>query len=166
MKKNKTTILLLLASIHFLMLISCTQTFYIVRHAEKADNSNDPELSAIGRERAVRLEALTADKKLDTVFTSLYKRTILTGLTVALPQSKPLISLNQTPGIELNKFTARLNRIGGNKNILVVGHTDTIPQIVFDLSGQPIAPIPENEYGFIFKVTKSGDSKTLETSRY
>lgn len=148
------------------MLLSCTQTFYIVRHAEKVDNSADPELSALGRERAVRLEALMADKKLDTVFTSLYKRTILTGMAVALPQSKPLISVNQTPGAELNKFTARLNHITGNKNILVVGHTNTIPQIVFDLCGQQIAPISESDYGNIFIVTKNGDRKNLERKTY
>jgi 2,3-bisphosphoglycerate-dependent phosphoglycerate mutase len=157
--------ILVYSSLIFLS-ISCTQTFYIVRHAEKADNSEDPELSGIGRERAIRLEALMADKKLDTVFTSTYKRTILTGLTVALPQSKPLISLNQTPGNELNRFTARLNRIAGNKNILVVGHTNTIPQIVFDLCGQQIAQISENDYGNIFIVTKNGNTKNLERKTY
>lgn len=156
----------LFISILVFILTSCTQTFYIVRHAEKADNSEDPELSALGRERAVRLEALMADKQLYTVFTSTLKRTILTGTTVTLAQSKPLISLSQKPGADLNKFTARLNRIGGNKNILVVGHTNTIPQIVFDLCGQTIAPIPESDFGNIYKVVKSNNSKTLVQSSY
>ena len=149
-----------------LILSSCTQTFYIVRHAEKADNSNDPELSQAGRNRAVRLEQYMADKNLDTVFTSDTKRSKLTGLSVALPQVKPLIVLDQTPETKLNEFITRLRKINTNKNILVVGHKNTIPKIVFDLCGVGINEIGENEYDNIYIITRSGNQVSLNHIKY
>jgi len=157
---------LIFIAVVFLPGACSTQTFYIVRHAEKADNSHDPELSQAGRDRAVRLEQYLANKKLDTVFTSNFKGTSLTGLTVAFPRSLPLIQLDQNPDNKLNKLIARLKNISINKGILVVGHTNTIPKIVFDLSGVQINPIGENAYGNLYTLTKNGKQVDLKHTTY
>jgi 2,3-bisphosphoglycerate-dependent phosphoglycerate mutase len=150
----------------FIFLTSCTQTFYIVRHAEKADNSDDPVLSNAGIQRTVLLQNYMADKGIDTVFSSDKKRTILTGLSVALEQQIPQIVIKQGNAIELNKFIARLKKISGNTQILVVGHTNTIKEIIRGLTTQIIDDIPESQYGNLYIIKKTGNDITLEQTHY
>ncbi len=145
--------------------ISCTQTFYVVRHAEKVDNSDDPELSQIGRERAVDLQNYITER-LDTVFTSLKKRTILTGLAVSLPRSISQITIDQANEQTLTAFIERLKKNSGNKAVLIVGHTNTVPKIVLGISGQSIDPIPENDFDNIYIIKRSGNSITLQKLTY
>jgi 2,3-bisphosphoglycerate-dependent phosphoglycerate mutase len=149
------------------LLLSCgQQTFYIVRHAEKADDSNDPQLSQLGIERAVDLEKYLAGKKLDTVFTSTFKRTMLTGLTVSLPRAIPQLVINQQDPQILNAFIDRMKKITGDKGILIVGHTNTLPAIIFGLCGQNITPIAENDYDNIYIITINNGNKTLQQLNY
>lgn len=146
---------------------SCsTQTFYVVRHAEKDGNTDDAGLTGAGIERAVALEKYLADKKLDTVFTSNIRRTILTGLSVALPQGLPQIPLKQETQTELDNFIARLKKIRGTKCILVVGHTNTVPAIVQALSGRPVPAIPETVYNNMYIITIKGKENTLVHTAY
>jgi 2,3-bisphosphoglycerate-dependent phosphoglycerate mutase len=148
-------------------LFSCSQqTFYIVRHAEKADDSNDPQLSQQGIDRAVDLEKYLASKKLDTVFTSTFKRTMLTGLTVSLPRALPQLAINQQDPQTLNAFIERMKKIASDKGILIVGHTNTIPTMVFGICGQTISPIAENDYDNIYIITIKNGTKTLEQLTY
>jgi len=143
-----------------------TQTFYIVRHAEKENNSDEAGLSQAGIERGIALEKYMAGKKLDTVFTSGLRRAVLTGLSVSLPQGLPHITNSQKIPDGLNGFIERLRKIGSTKNILVVGHSNTVPVIVQSLSGQAIAPIPETEYNNIYRVVIKGKEKTMEHTKY
>jgi 2,3-bisphosphoglycerate-dependent phosphoglycerate mutase len=148
-------------------LISCSQqTFYIVRHAEKADNSDDPQLSQQGRERASSLEQYLASKKLDTVFTSTFKRTILTGLTVSFPRSITQLSINQQNQQTLNDFIQRMKSIKTDKGILIVGHTNTVPTIVQGICGQTIAAIPENDYDNIYIIEIKNGNAVLQQLTY
>lgn len=105
---------------------SVSSTYYIVRHGEKVDTtSSDPELSADGKERAETLKKLLVDKKISAVYTTKYLRTTHTGkpLADALQLSvKNYDPRNQKPFIE------DLKKIEG-KNILVVGHSNTIRHI-------------------------------------
>lgn len=157
----------LLSVITILSLNACTtQTFYIVRHAEKENESESSGLSREGIERGMALEKYMADKKLDTVFTSEKRRAVLTGLSVSLPQSLPQVTLEQSPALKLENFIARLKNISGNKNILIVGHTNTIPSIIQSICGRQIMAIPETDYGFIYTITVKGTQITLAHSRY
>ena len=150
-----------------ILLSSCSmQTFYVVRHAEKDGSTDEAGLTAAGIERAVALEKYLSDKKLDTVFTSNIRRTILTGLSVALPQSIPQVPLKQSPQEELNNFIGRLKNIHSNKNILVVGHSNTVAVIVQALSGQQIPAIAETVYNNLYIVTVKGKDVTLVHTTY
>lgn len=148
-------------------LISCSQqTFYIVRHAEKADNSNDPQLSQQGIDRAVDLEKYLAGKKLDTVFTSTFKRTILTGLSVSLPRAIPQLTIDQQNQQTLNDFVQSMKGLKTDKGILIVGHTNTVPAIVQGLCGQTIAPISENDYDNIYIIVIKNGNAVLQQLTY
>src|SRR5690348_10363259 len=81
---------------HFLLLViimvltSCSHTYYIVRHAEKAQPSsgttmttnNDPFLSAEGESRAQALKAFLKDKQIRYVFSTQTNRTLQTAAPV------------------------------------------------------------------------------------
>jgi broad specificity phosphatase PhoE len=56
-----------------------------------------------------------------------------------------------------------------SKEVLVVGHTNTVPAIVLGLSGQTIAPIADTDFDniYIIKVKRcSGTNRTLAHITY
>ena len=98
----------------------------IVRHGEKAANdATDPDLSSAGRARADALARILKDSGLTAIFTSEFKRTQETAAPTAA-------SAHVTPTVIAAKDTAalvaKLHQLNGNA--LVVGHGDTIPNIV------------------------------------
>ncbi len=58
-------------------------TVIVVRHAEKVDNSADPDLSEAGKARAVLLSRLLGATEVSALFSSQYKRTQQTLLPLA-----------------------------------------------------------------------------------
>jgi broad specificity phosphatase PhoE len=58
-------------------------TVFIVRHAEKADNSKDAELSEAGRARAEALANMLRDSKISVIYTTEFKRTQQTAAPLA-----------------------------------------------------------------------------------
>ena len=64
-------------------------TIYLVRHAEKQDDSKDPALSECGQKRAQALAALFADIPLAAVYATPYQRTQQTAAAVANNKKLP-----------------------------------------------------------------------------
>jgi broad specificity phosphatase PhoE len=121
----------------------------IVRHAEKATNAgNNPDLSPAGRARADALARILKDSAITGIFTSEFKRTQETAAPVAK-------SLGVTPTVVPAKDTAalveKLRELNGNA--LVVGHGDTIPNLVKALGIETPINIPDNDYTELFVVT-------------
>lgn len=150
------SILSILASL--LLLTSCSHTYYVVRHAEKATPStgttmstpNDPPLSAAGEQRALALRDSLAGKKIALIFSTNTVRTKSTAEPL-----RSLLSLTiQTYGpMPDAAFIARLK--GLKKNTLIVGHSNTIDDIVNGLMNTNTVPgdLPESEYDNLFVVT-------------
>jgi broad specificity phosphatase PhoE len=115
-------------------LSACSTTrIYIVRHGERLNSSDTTSLSADGLVRAQDLAQLMSDKKLDSVFTSNYTRTRQTASPTAKRFGLRMTEYNPRP-TEL--ISSRLKKIS-NKNILVVGHSDTILEIAKGLEAKP-----------------------------
>lgn len=148
MKSLRLSILLLLALISA---VSAQSTVFIVRHAEKADSkSKDPDLSEAGNARAQALARMLKDAGITRIFTTEFKRTQQT----AAPLAKLL-------GLEVKSLAANdparlvTTLHDENGNALVVGHTNTIPDLIKALGiTKPIA-IGENEYDDLFVVQVS-----------
>ncbi len=145
-----------------------TTTIYLIRHAEKADNSVNPELSEAGKERTKKWGAYFENKDINTYYTTPLKRAILTAsLTAAymsaLPEpgtSREIHFMTYEPDNFSLKKIAEENK---GKNIIVVGHSNTIPKYINDLLGKKAyADINENEYGNLYIVTITGDKITHE----
>src|SRR6266478_1674288 len=133
----------------------------IVRHAEKAANGgNDPDLSLAGRARAEALARILKDSGIRAIFTSEFKRTQETAAPTAT-------STHLTPTMVAAKDTAalvaRLHHLNGNA--LVVGHGDTIPNIVKALGINRSINIPDADYSELLIVTL-GDKPQLFRLHY
>lgn len=112
---------------------------YLVRHAEKqTDATKDPDLTETGRLRAANLAVLLKSAGIDRVFTTDYKRTRETAVPVA-----------EDAGVELEIYDPKaldalaVRLLESKGNALVVGHSNTTPELVDLLGGEGGPPIVE-----------------------
>lgn len=121
---------------------------YLVRHAERAeDGTNDPPLSEAGHARAAALAHVLADAGVQRVFSTDYQRTRLTATPVAASAGVSVETYD--PG-DLPSFAEQLKGMSGR--ILVAGHSNTTPELVGLLGGDPIRDLPEWEYDRFYVV--------------
>src|SRR5204863_9295069 len=133
----------------------------IVRHAEKAANGgNDPDLSSAGRARAEALARILNDSGITAIFTTEFKRSQETAAPTAT-------STDVTPTTVAAKDTAalvtKLHQLSGNA--LVVGHGDTIPNIINALGINSQINIPDADYSELLIITL-GDKPQLFRLHY
>ena len=133
----------------------------IVRHGEKAtEGGNDPDLSSAGRARADALARILKDSGITAIFTSEFKRTQETAAPTAA-------SAHATPTVVAAKDTAalvaRLHELKGNT--LVVGHGDTIPNLIKALGINTQINIPDDDYSELLIITL-GDKPQLFRLHY
>ena len=133
----------------------------IVRHAEKAANGgNDPDLSSAGSARAEALARILKDSGITAIFTTEFKRTQETAAPTAT-----LIGVTATvvPAKDTAGLVAKLHQLNGNG--LVVGHGDTIPNIIKALGIDRPINIPDEDYSELLIVTL-GDKPQLFRLHY
>ena len=134
-------------------------TIYLVRHAEKTKQQHDPGLTEEGIVRAIELAEVLRDKSLTTIFSSDYIRTKDTARPIAelLNLDIQLYDPRDLPAI-----AKTLKMLSGSH--LVVGHSNTTPQLVELLGGDSVSEINESsEYDrlYIIKIKPDGTSSDL-----
>ncbi len=163
-------IFLIIFSINSLLLSACTHTFYIVRHAEKAVTdgndammSRDPPLTEAGKARAEALKEIMKTKKIGYVFST---NTIRTRSTVEPVRAYFNLITEIYPPVPDSAFIVRLKTL--KKNTLIVGHSNTIDDIVNKLYGSMKIPkdLRETEYDNLFVVKQKGRKLSFESSKY
>ena len=118
-------------------------TIFVVRHAEKADATKDPDLSEAGRARADALAKALRDAHITAIYATEFKRTQQT----AAPLAKALgITVTVLPAQD--SAALKLRALRGNA--LVVGHGDTIPNLIKALGISAPINIAENDYDNLF----------------
>lgn len=124
-------------------------TIFIVRHAEKAaSRGKDPDLSQAGRARAESLASILKEVGITAIYATEFKRTQET----AAPLAKTIgIALVRLPGKSTAELVTKLRDLQGG-NALVVGHSDTIPQLIKALGIDAVINIKDNEYDNLFVV--------------
>lgn len=141
-------------------------TFVVVRHAEKAtDDPEDPQLSEIGLRRAQRLAEVLADAPVVAVYATEFKRTRQTAQPTADRRHIPVNAyFSRGPAAE---SAARWRRDHDHGTVLIVGHSNTVPDLVTALSGQPAAPMPDTEYDRLTRIHVGADGHVrVEIARY
>ena len=131
---------------------------YLVRHAERAeDGTSDPPISAAGWDRARLLAVMLRDAGLTRIHTTDYLRTRSTGQPIA---EETGLRLREYDANDLTGFAERLRTTPGRH--LVVGHSDTTPELVAALGGDPGSPIVDPEYDRLYIVTlAAGGASTV-----
>jgi broad specificity phosphatase PhoE len=111
-------------------------TYYLIRHAEKdrSDPSDkNPDLSKKGRQRAMNWSNIFDQFRIDAVYSTNYKRTIHTARYVA--NAKKLSIKTYDPfEIDYEQFFEDTK----GKNVLIIGHSNTIPGFANKLIGDEI----------------------------
>lgn len=121
---------------------SCTSYFYVVRHAERLNTSDDSPLSEAGFVRAQVLKDTLKNISISKIFSSTYLRTQQTAQPTA--DDKKLSVTIYNPDTTAGLIT-RLKKIKGSR-VLVTGHSDNVPNIVAGLSNQTVPPIASNDF--------------------
>jgi hypothetical protein len=120
---------------------------YFIRHTEKnPGDDHDPELTAIGQQRADSLAAFLADKNITAIYSTDYKRTRLTAGPTA-KQTKLLVTFYEPSRLAVLIKELKQNR----QNVLIVGHSNTTP-VGVRLAGGQASSIDDDEYGQLFEV--------------
>lgn len=144
-----------------------TVKVWIVRHAEKqTDNpkDNDPDLSAEGKERADALFKYLKGQKLDSIFATNYKRTKLTAFQLA---DKEGISLKTYNPNNQKEFANQLMANAKGKKILIVGHSNTILELIEAFGGtRPMKELNDNDYDYIFSLTVKDGKADVNVDHY
>ena len=123
-------------------------TIYLVRHAEKVLNVTNPELSEAGKQRAETLARDLAGAGISRIHSTQYKRTLQTAGPLARDLS---IEIEIYDPDTLDQFAESVGRTG--ETHLIVGHSNTTPQLVEAFGGVPGADIDEaSEYDRLYVV--------------
>lgn len=134
-----------------------TTIVYLVRHAEKADDDpRDPSLSKAGVARANTLADMLRDVALDGVLSTDYRRTRLTAEPIA---ARAGVSVETYDPRSLADFATEISTRSGH--YVVVGHSNTTPELVELLGGDPGEPIAEDEYDRIYVVVLNADEDPI-----
>ena len=116
----------------------------------------DPDLSDAGRARAASLSAMLKDAKIAAVFTSEYKRTRQTAEPVAKAAGLDIV---QTPSKDTNALAAKVNAARGN--VLVVGHSNSVPELLKALGVTETVEIAETDFDNLFIVIRGARPELL-----
>lgn len=142
-------------------------TVIVIRHAEKdvSVSATDPPLTPAGEARAAQLARMFGDPKglghIDAIYVSPALRNRLTAAPLAARLGiTEIVASADDPAALVHR--ALREHSGGR--ILIVGHADTVPQLVAALSGNSKVPeIGADEYGtmYIVAVPRIGHANLL-----
>jgi broad specificity phosphatase PhoE len=139
----------------------------LVRHAEKKivpPENKDPDISPAGQARAEEIARMFSDTDIKAIYATQYKRTQQTAKPLADKLGLPMttIEAKQTP--ELVKSLRAKN---AGQVVFIVGHNNTVPEIIAAMGGPQMPIIPETEYDNLFILTVHNDGKaTLVKMKY
>jgi len=133
-------------------------TIYLTRHAEKAATGTDPALTAEGQARATNIAATLKDAQVKHVYSTAYQRTQQTAQPLATYLGLPVKSYDPT---QLAAFAQQLRALP--ENTLVVGHSDTTPELIRQLGGDPGSAIAEAEFDRLYQLAFAADGSVTTT---
>ncbi len=131
----------------------------VTRHVEKAGAPADnPGPSNVGQRRAEQLAEMFGESGVDAVFATHYLRSFATATPLAHHLGMPV---HVYDAADTDVMLARINKEHRFDTVFVVGHSNTVPDIVRALSGKRVADIDEGRYGDIFLVIRPRWGRTV-----
>jgi broad specificity phosphatase PhoE len=133
------------------------KTYVLVRHAEKDTTlvGHDVPLSMVGRLRARELARVLGAARLHAIYVTPYQRNRQTADPVRERRGDTLVVIDDVPA------TLRaLQAEGWGRTILVVGHSNTLPELIAGLTGRPFSSSEAIAYDGMWVVTVARDGAT------
>lgn len=129
-------------------------TVFVVRHAERADDggslmmASDPDLSESGRARAERLASMLRSAGVTTILATPYKRTQQTAAPLARALGIEVTTLGPSDAAQVPGLVR-----ASKGNVLIVGHSNTVPEILQSLGVTEEVALGDGDYDNLFIVT-------------
>jgi broad specificity phosphatase PhoE len=141
---KRFTLFLFLSAL-FASAAAAQSTIFFVRHAEKAANGNDSDLSDAGRARAESLANTLKDAGVSAIYVTDLKRTQQTAAPLArMLHLDPTIVPAKDSAALITKLRA------STSNVLVVGHGNTIPDLIKAFGIATPIQIADSDYDNLF----------------
>jgi phosphohistidine phosphatase SixA len=130
----------------------------LVRHAERQSSGADPSLTPAGKRRATLLATMFAGSGVTAIFTSAFERTKQTAGPLA---AKVGVAPRQ---IDDSTAVAKGQILAGGACVVVVGHSNTVPEFIEALGGPAGVVIDEHEFDrmFVLTVTPPASASLLQ----
>lgn len=129
--------------------------FFLVRHSEKVDESEDPPLTDRGRRRAETLRSMLRDSGIGAIYSSDFVRTRDTAHPLAEELGMEIILYDPN---ELDELSQKL--LDSSGRTLIVGHSDTTPVLAGLLGGEPGSEISLDEYDRLYMLVHRAGAGT------
>lgn len=122
-------------------------TIYVTRHYDTPAGERDPDLLAQGKARAEALARWFKGRKLAAIYVSDFKRTRQTAAPLAAERgiTPETYDPRDTPAIVAKARAAKAP-------VLIVGHSNTVPDIVAQLGGERPAELKHEDFGDIWSI--------------
>ena len=136
--------------------VAAPKQVFVIRHLQKQEG-DDPSLTDEGAAGARRLADMLVDKEIVAIFATPTRRAMETAAPLA-----SRLGLAVTPYDPMNPqaLAAAVAAVAGP--VLVVGHSNTVHDLVGLFGGTPPAPLTEEDYGTLFVVGAEGEVATAE----
>jgi len=145
------------------------QVIFLVRHAERAATpaaqppapapgqpppghgmmGEDPQLSPAGQQRAERLAAMLAAADIRHIFTTEFRRTRQTAAPLA---ARLKLTAVMSAAKDPDPLVAQLHKMAGN--VLVVGHSNTLPDLLKKLGVTTQITIADDQFDDLFVLVR------------
>ena len=139
---------------------------YIVRHTEK-EAGNNPVLTAAGNKRAGDLMRSLQNEGIQKIYVSQYRRTQNTADSLRLQLKIDTVHYAADTLCD-NLINSIMEHGDFGKTILIIAHSNTIPQIIrkFGVKDHPYGDLPDNEFDNLFVVTYKKEKAKLKVMKY
>ena len=164
--------LLLVSQLAFAQTAEPVTTVFLIRHAERAEEPRqDPPLTEKGAARSEALARLLSAAGIKAIFTSQFARTKLTAEPLAkqLGLTPTALNLKLNPSNprqiaeESTKETVEKIMAHAGGSVLVVGHSNSIPDVITLLGADVTPTIDETKFDNLFIVTVYAKGKAKVT---
>ena len=143
-----------------------TTTIIFVRHAEQTSHDEtDPPLSEAGKQRVAELTRQLVDADvvagIDAIYATGFKRSTETA---ALLSERLDLPINTYDANDTETVLEEILKNHKGKIILVVGHSDTLPELIANLgASKKVPPIARDEFDniYIISIPWFGKTKTI-----
>ena len=126
--------------------VFAADTVYVIRHLQKAAG-DDPPLTSEGAAGAQKLSELLAKKNVTAVYATQTRRAMQTAEPLAKKLGLTVTTYDPKDPAALAEKVAKQKGAA-----LIVGHSNTVPELVAKLGGKQPGPLADTDYGTVFVV--------------